>query len=61
MTELAPVLTWCHVCQSPFVETIKATEDLSSLVCEYVHIAVQDGLMMPTLAEGLRAQEMIDR
>jgi hypothetical protein len=120
MTELAPVLTGCHVCRSPLVETInkkmregvpdlkisewlaenaqyisritlgkhkrehltepherlrqnainvmkkqsktiKATGDLASLVRDYVHSAVQDGLMMPTLAEGLRAQEMIDR
>jgi hypothetical protein len=120
MTELAPVLTGCHVCRSPLVETInkkmrdgvpdqtisdwlkenaqyisritlgkhkrehlmdkherlrqqavdvmkkqsktiKATGDLANLVRDYVHSAVQDGLMMPTLAEGLRAQEMIDR
>lgn len=120
MTELAPVLTGCHVCRSPIVETInkkmregvpdlkisewlaenaqyisritlgkhkrehltepherlrqhainvmkkqqktiKATGDLASLVRDYVHSAVEDGLMTPTLAEGLRAQEMIDR
>lgn len=42
-------------------KTIKATGDLANLVRDYVHSAVQDGLMMPTLAEGLRAQEMIDR
>ncbi len=41
--------------------TIKVTGDLASLVRDYVHSAVQDGLMTPTLAEGLRAQEMIDR
>jgi uncharacterized membrane-anchored protein YjiN (DUF445 family) len=120
MTELAPVLTGCHVCRSPFVETInkkmrdgvpdmkisewlsenaqyisritlgkhkrehltepherlrqqavkvmqkqaktiKATGDLASLVRDHVHAAVEQGLMTPTLAEGLRAQEMIDR
>ncbi len=120
MTELAPVLTGCHVCRSPFVETInkkmrdgvpdmkisewlsenaqyisritlgkhkrehltepherlrqqavnvmkkqqktiKATGDLAGLVRDYVHSAVEQGLMTPTLAEGLRAQEMIDR
>lgn len=42
-------------------KTIKATGDLAGLVRDYVHSAVQEGLMMPTLAEGLRAQEMIDR
>ncbi len=120
MTELAPVLTGCHVCRSPFVETInkkmrdgipdikisewlsenaqyisritlgkhkrehltepherlrqqavkvmqkqaktiKATGDLASLVRDYVHSAVEQGMLTPTLAEGLRAQEMIDR
>lgn len=120
MTELAPVLTGCHVCRSPLVETInkkmregvpdqtisnwlkenaqyvsritlgkhkrehlmekherlrqqavnvmkrqaktiKANGDLASLVRDYVHSAVEEGLMTPTLAEGLRAQEMIDR
>ena len=120
MTELAPVLTGCHVCRSPLVETInkkmrdqvpdqrisewleenaqyisritlgkhkrehltepherlrqnainvmkkqqktiKATGDLAGLVRDYVHSAVEEGLMTPTLAEGLRAQEMIDR
>ncbi len=120
MTELAPVLTGCHVCRSPFGETInkkmrdgipdikisewlsenaqyisritlgkhkrehltepherlrqqavkvmqkqaktiKATGDLASLVRDYVHSAVEQGMLTPTLAEGLRAQEMIDR
>jgi hypothetical protein len=120
MTDLAPVLTGCHVCRSPLVDTInkkmkdqipdkvisawlkdaghyvsritlgkhkrehltdphervrieaarvmkkqqgtiKVTGDLAALVRDYVHTAVQDGLMTPTLAEGLRAQEMIDR
>jgi hypothetical protein len=109
MTELAPVLTGCHVCRSPFVETInkkmrdgvpdmkisewlsenaqyisritlgkhkrehltepherlrqqavnvmkkqqktiKATGDLAGLVRDYVHSAVEEGLMTPTLA-----------
>ena len=120
MTELAPVLTGCHVCRSPLVETInkkmreqvpdqrisewlgenaqyisritlgkhkrehltepherlrqqavkvmqkqqktiKGSGDLAGLVRDYVHSAVEEGLMTPTLAEGLRAQEMIDR
>ena len=120
MTDLAPVLTGCHVCRSPLVEainkkmrdgmsdvqlskwladaghyisritlgkhkrdhltedhehkrisavkhlqkqkkTIKATGDLAMLVRDYVHSAVQDGDLTPSLAEGLRAQEMIDR
>lgn len=42
-------------------KTIKATGDLASLVRDHVHAAVEQGLMTPTLAEGLRAQEMIDR
>ena len=42
-------------------KTIKATGDLAGLVRDYVHSAVEEGLMTPTLAEGLRAQEMIDR
>ena len=120
MTELAPVLTGCHVCRSRLVETInkkmtdgvpdqkisewlgenaqyisritlgkhkrehltepherlrqqavkvmqkqqktiKGSGDLAGLVRDYVHSAVEEGLMTPTLAEGLRAQEMIDR
>ena len=120
MTDLAPVLTGCHVCRSPLIEavnkkmrdgmsdvqlskwladaghyisritlgkhkrdhltddherlrinavkrltaqkkTIKATGDLAMLVRDYVHGAVEQGEMTPTLAEGLRAQEMIDR
>jgi len=120
VTELAPVLTGCHVCRSPLVETInkkmrdgvpdqkisewlgenaqyisritlgkhkrehltepherlrqqavkvmqkqqktiKGSGDLAGLVRDYVHSAVEEGLMTPTLAEGLRAQEMIDR
>jgi hypothetical protein len=117
---MAPVLTGCHVCRSPLVETInkkmrdgvpdqkisewlgenaqyisritlgkhkrehltepherlrqqavkvmqkqqktiKGSGDLAGLVRDYVHSAVEEGLMTPTLAEGLRAQEMIDR
>lgn len=42
-------------------KTIKSTGDLAGLVRDYVHSAVEQGLMTPTLAEGLRAQEMIDR
>jgi hypothetical protein len=120
VTELAPVLTGCHVCRSPLVDTInkkmrdgvpdqkisewlgenaqyisritlgkhkrehltepherlrqqavkvmqkqqktiKGSGDLAGLVRDYVHSAVEQGLMTPTLAEGLRAQEMIDR
>jgi hypothetical protein len=120
VTELAPVLTGCHVCRSPLVEainkkmkdgvpdiaiadwlkdaghyvsritlgkhkrehltepherlrrkavevmekqvkTLKGSGDLASLVRDYVHSAVEQGVMTPTLAEGLRAQEMIDR
>lgn len=120
MTELAPVLTQCAACRSPFVDginkkmkeglpdtrisdwlkengayisrvslgkhkknhlvekheaariaaqkvlekqakTIKATGDLATLVANQVYNMVEDGALMPTLAEGLRAQEMIDR
>lgn len=121
MADLTPVLTGCHVCRSPFVDSInkkmrdglpdtKVSEwladagqyvsritlgkhrrehltdpherlrqsaikvmekqqktmkssggDLASLVRDFVHSAVQEGAMTPTLAEGLRAQEMIDR
>ena len=42
-------------------KTIKGSGDLAGLVRDYVHSAVEEGLMTPTLAEGLRAQEMIDR
>lgn len=120
MTDLAPVLTGCHVCRSPLVDsinrkmrdgvsdiqiskwledaghyvsritlgkhkrehltedherlrinaikrmkkqqkTIKAGGDLAVIVRDYVQSAVESGEMAPTLAEGLRAQEMIDR
>ena len=42
-------------------KTIKSTDDLAVLVRDYVQDAVSSGDLMPTLAEGLRAQEMIDR
>jgi hypothetical protein len=120
MSELAPVLTGCHACRSPFVEsinkkmkeglpdlrisewlreqggyisritlgrhkrehlvdafekkrkqaaevlqrqqkTIKSDADLASLVRNQVNLMLEDGILMPTLAEGLRAQEIIDR
>lgn len=41
--------------------TIKAKGDLAQLVRDQVIKMVDDGILMPTLAEGLRAQEMIDR
>ncbi len=120
MSELAPVLTGCHACRSPFVEsinkkmkeglpdlrisewlreqggyisritlgrhkrehlvdafekkrkqaaevlqrqqkTIKSDADLAFLVRNQVNLMLEDGILMPTLAEGLRAQEIIDR
>ena len=120
MTELAPVLTGCHVCRSPLVDminrritqgvsdtvistwlkqeghyisritlgkhkrehltnehetarinaasvlkkqqgTIKFKGDLASLVRDQVAALVDAGQLSPTLAEGLRAQEIIDR
>ena len=120
MTELAPVLTGCHVCRSPLVElinkritqgmsdiaisnwlkdegayvsrvtigkhkrehltsehesarieaaktlkkqqgTIKFNGDLASLVRDQVVTLVESGQLMPSLTEGLRAQEIIDR
>jgi len=120
MSELAPVLTGCHACRSPFVEsinkkmkeglpdsriadwlkeqggyisritlgrhkrehlidsfekkrkeaaevlqrqqkTIKSEADLATLVRNQVNLMLEDGILMPTLAEGLRAQEIIDR
>ncbi len=42
-------------------KTIKAKGDLATLVANQVYNMVEDGALMPTLAEGLRAQEMIDR
>jgi hypothetical protein len=120
MSELAPVLTGCHACRSPLIEsinkkikegvpdlrisewlkeqgayisrvtigrhkrehlidkheaarkqaaevlkrqqkTIKHDGDLASLVRNQVNLMLEDGILMPTLAEGLRAQEIIDR
>lgn len=120
MTELAPVLTGCHVCRSPLVDlinrrmaqgmsdidisnwlkqegnyisritlgkhkrehltsehesariaaaqvlkkqqgTIKYKGDLASLVRDQVSQLVEAGHLTPTLSEGLRAQEIIDR
>ena len=120
MTDLAPVLTGCHVCRSPLIDlinrrmaegmsdtdiskwlstegqyvsritlgkhkrehlttehegariraaeilkkqqgTIKYKGDLASLVQSQVISLVEAGHLTPTLAEGLRAQEIIDR
>ena len=120
MTELAPVLTGCHVCRSPLIDlinkrmaqgmpdvdistwlkqeghyisritlgkhkrehltsehesariaaaqilkkqqgTIKYKGDLASLVRDQVSQLVESGHLTPTLSEGLRAQEIIDR
>jgi hypothetical protein len=120
MTELAPVLTGCHVCRSPLVDlinkriaqgmsdvavsnwlndegsyisritigkhkrehmtsdhesarmeaakvlkkqkgTIKFNGDLASLVRDQVITLVDSGQLTPSLAEGLRAQEIIDK
>lgn len=120
MTELAPVLTGCHVCRSPLVDlinkriaqgmsdvavsnwlkdegayisritigkhkrehmtsdhesarieaakvlkkqksTIKFSGDLASLVRDQVITLVEAGQLTPSLAEGLRAQEIIDK
>ncbi len=41
--------------------TIKAKGDLAELVRNQVMKMVDDGLLMPTLSEGLRAQEIMDR
>lgn len=42
-------------------KTLKASGDLASLVRDQVIAMVDAGELLPTLAEGLRAQEMIDR
>jgi hypothetical protein len=42
-------------------KTIKSDADLASLVRNQVNLMLEDGILMPTLAEGLRAQEIIDR
>ncbi len=120
--DLAPILTGCHVCRSPFAEmigkrmkegmpdtrisswlesegqyvsritlgkhrrehlttdfeqakaaaikvmekrkkTLKPTSgtDLASLVRDYTFSAIENGELLPTLSEGLRAQEILDR
>ena len=120
MAELTPVLTGCHACRSPLVEsinkkikegvpdlrisewlkenggyisrvtigrhkrdhlvekhekarieavkilknqqkTLKADGDLATLVRNQVNLMLDDGIILPTLSEGLRAQEIIDR
>ena len=120
MTDLAPVLTGCHVCRSPLVDlinkrvgqgmsdiavsnwlkdegayisritigkhkrehltsahesarieaaktlkrqqgTVKFKGDLAGLVRDQVMTLVEANQLTPTLAEGLRAQEIIDR
>ena len=120
MTDLAPVLTGCHVCRSPLVDlinkrigqgmsdiavsnwlkdegayisritigkhkrehltsahesarieaakvlkkqqgTVKFKGDLAGLVRDQVMTLVEAGQLTPSLAEGLRAQEIIDR
>ena len=43
------------------LKTLKASGDLAALVRDQVIAMVDAGELMPTLAEGLRAQEMIDR
>lgn len=41
---------------------IEATNsDLANLVSKYVYKMVENGDLVPTLSEGLRAQEMLDR
>jgi hypothetical protein len=42
-------------------KTIKFNGDLASLVRDQVVSLVESGTLMPSLAEGLRAQEIIDR
>ena len=42
-------------------ERLKATGDLAALVRDNVIALVESGELVPTLSEGLRAQEMIDR
>lgn len=38
-----------------------ANGDLANLVSKFVHKMVENGDLVPTLSEGLRAQEMLDR
>ena len=42
-------------------KSIKSDGDLASLVRNQVNLMLEDGILIPTLAEGLRAQEIIDR
>lgn len=42
-------------------ERLKASGDLAALVRDNVIALVESGELVPTLSEGLRAQEMIDR
>jgi hypothetical protein len=42
-------------------KTLKTDGDLASVVRDHVLSMVSSGELLPTLAEGLRAQEMIDR
>lgn len=42
-------------------KTLKADGDLATLVRNQVNLMLEDGIIMPTLSEGLRAQEIIDR
>jgi hypothetical protein len=43
--------------------TLKPTSgtDLASLVRDYTFSAIENGELLPTLSEGLRAQEILDR
>lgn len=42
-------------------KTLKSEADLAMLVRNQVNLMLEDGIIMPTLSEGLRAQEIIDR
>lgn len=42
-------------------KTLKTDADLATLVRNQVNLMLEDGIIMPTLSEGLRAQEIIDR
>lgn len=43
------------------VKIESTSSDLAKLVSGYVFKMVENGDLMPTLSEGLRAQEMLDR
>lgn len=43
------------------VKVESASGDLAKLVSNYVYKMVENGDVIPTLSEGLRAQEMMDR